>query len=208
MVGSVTDITERKRMETQLRDANDAIRDKNRQLGIALDNMSQGLTLFDAQDRLVVANRRYQQMYGLEDSLVVPGMPLSELVNSLVTRGTYTAEVAAAALEGRREAARRGARHSIRQRQRDGRVFEIIHQPLRDGGMVSTFADVTERETHERALNAARETAEQASRAKSAFLAHMSHELRTPLNAIIGFSDTRATSTAAAGTCCSSSTTC
>jgi PAS domain S-box-containing protein len=189
MVGSVTDITERKRMETQLREANDAIRDKNRQLGIALDNMSQGLTLFDAQDRLVVANRRYQQMYGLEDSLVVPGMPLSELVNNLVARGTYTSEVAAAAVEGRREAARKGARHSIRQRQRDGRVFEIIHQPLRDGGMVSTFADMTERETHERALNAARETAEQASRAKSAFLAHMSHELRTPLNAIIGFSE-------------------
>jgi signal transduction histidine kinase len=189
MVGSVTDVSERKRMETQLRDANEAIRDKNRQLGIALDNMSQGLTLFDAQERLVVASRRYQQMYGFEDSLVVPGTPLSELVARLISRGTCTPEVAAAALEARREAARTGARHSFRQRQRDGRVFEIIHQPLRDGGMVSTFADVTERETHERALNAARETAEAASRAKSAFLAHMSHELRTPLNAIIGFSE-------------------
>jgi PAS domain S-box-containing protein len=189
MVGSVTDITERKRMETQLREANEAIRDTNRQLGIALDNMSQGLTLFDAEERLVVASRRYQQMYGFEDSLVVPGTPLSALAACIVSRGTCAPEVAAAALEARREAARKGARQAFRQRQRDGRVFEIIHQPLPDGAMVSTFADVTERETHERALNAARETAEAASRAKSAFLAHMSHELRTPLNAIIGFSE-------------------
>jgi PAS domain S-box-containing protein len=189
MVGSITDITERKRMETDLRAASEAVREMNRQLGIALDNMSQGLTLFDSHDRLVVANRRYQQMYGIDDRLVAAGTPVADLVAHVLARGHYAPEIAAAALEARRLAVSSGRPQSTTQSQADGSIYEVIHQPLPDGGMVSTFTDITERKTREEALQEARETAEAASRAKSAFLAHMSHELRTPLNAIIGFSE-------------------
>jgi PAS domain S-box-containing protein len=55
--------------------------------------------------------------------------------------------------------------------------------------LVSVSRDVTQRKLHELEMNAAREHAEQANRAKSSFLANMSHELRTPLNAIIGFAE-------------------
>jgi PAS domain S-box-containing protein len=189
MTGSVTDITERKRMEMQLREANLAVREKNRQLGIALDNMSQGLTLFDAQDALVLANRRYQEMYSLGEEITRPGTTISELVAYSIGRGNYVPSVAAAAIEARREAAITGERRRILQHLRDGRIIEVIHQPLADGGIVSTFSDVTEQDKREAMLRNARETAEAASRAKSAFLANMSHELRTPLNAIIGFSE-------------------
>jgi signal transduction histidine kinase len=176
-------------MEMQLREASLAVQEKNRQLGIALDNMSQGLTLFDSQDALVLANRRFQEMYGLPEEMTRPGTTISALVDYALSRGNYASGAAATAVAARREAARTGECRQIAQHQRDGRIFEIIHQPLADGAIVSTFSDVTEREAHEATLRAARETAEAASRAKSAFLANMSHELRTPLNAIIGFSE-------------------
>jgi PAS domain S-box-containing protein len=189
MTGSVTDITERKHMEMQLREAHLAVQEKNRQLSIALDNMSQGLTLFDAQDELVLANRRYQEMYGLAQEMTRPGTTVSELVAYAIGRGAYAVGVASAAVEARRETARSGQRRRTLQHLRDGTILEVIHQPLPDGAIVSTFSDVTEQDAREAMLRNARETAEAASRAKSAFLANMSHELRTPLNAIIGFSE-------------------
>jgi two-component system, cell cycle sensor histidine kinase PleC len=71
----------------------------------------------------------------------------------------------------------------------DGNVLLVRECRLSDGSTVVVNTDVTELSRRERALTEALGTAEQASRAKSAFLARMSHELRTPLNAIIGFSD-------------------
>ena len=71
----------------------------------------------------------------------------------------------------------------------DGNVFLVRERRLADGATVVVNTDLTELSKRERALADALRSAEQASRAKSAFLARMSHELRTPLNAIIGFSD-------------------
>jgi methyl-accepting chemotaxis protein len=66
---------------------------KNRRFSTALDNMSQGLCMFDAQSRIVVVNMRYIKMYALSPRVVRPGCTLKELIPHRKETGLFTGDV-------------------------------------------------------------------------------------------------------------------
>ena len=80
-VSTHEDITEQKRSDQKLRE-------QKLQLDTALNNMSQGLNMFDASGRLVVCNERYLQMYRLSADVVKPGCTVEELVEARIANGT------------------------------------------------------------------------------------------------------------------------
>lgn len=79
----------------------------------------------------------------------------------------------------------------------DGHAFELRLNVVPAGGAVVFILDITEQKTLEKTMIRARNDAQAASRAKSAFLSNISHELRTPLHSIIGYSDLILSKTAA-----------
>jgi PAS domain-containing protein len=106
--------------------------------------MAQGLCLFDKEQRVVVANQRYAEMYGLPLKSVQPGTTLREILQARVARGIYTD------VEGQKfvEQGVAGFRREVSEilSLADGRFIAVMRRPLANGGLVSTHEDITERQ--------------------------------------------------------------
>jgi len=121
---------------------------QNGRMRTALHNMSQGLCMFDSEERLVFCNRRYKQLYDLPDS-IGPGSTLVELLQTRRAAGTFDHDVEdycralTASLADGRVVSREIAMP-------DGRTILVTNRPMMGGGWVATHEDITERRNAER----------------------------------------------------------
>jgi diguanylate cyclase (GGDEF)-like protein/PAS domain S-box-containing protein len=138
-----------RRLSRQHQSSQQRLELEKQRLDTAVENMVQGLTLFDRSRRLVVCNQRYLEMYGLSPDVVKPGCSLRDLVVHRNQIGLVEVEVDEYCARILEQTARG---ETVTLQSADGRSFQIKHRPLSDGGWVATHEDITERTRQENAL--------------------------------------------------------
>jgi len=116
-------------------------------LDLALENMSQGICLFDGNERLILSNRRYRDMFGFPDGFVTPGISCKELCH----KGFEIAAGGDPSVRARAEQQYNLYINTMKSGQRimlhkthDGRTVRAVISTLADGGWVATFEDISE----------------------------------------------------------------
>ncbi len=119
------------------------LRGQKRRFNAAFDHMTQGVCMYDEQERLVLCNKRYIEMYSFSPDIVKPGCTLREILDYRVAQGTltgsaadYRANLVTAMREGK-------TIHNLIN-SNDGRTVAVINQPMAGGGWVGTHYDVTD----------------------------------------------------------------
>ena len=118
---------------------------QNLRFEAALENMTQGLCLFDSRQRVVVANRRYAEMYSLTAEQIKPGTTLKEILEARTAKGFYANVDSETFL--RLGIAEFQQEVSQILKLADGRAISVRRRPIADGGLISTHEDITERES-------------------------------------------------------------
>ncbi|MEO6801409.1 MAG: PAS-domain containing protein, partial [Rhodanobacter sp.] len=177
------------------------LRFNQRVLEAALENMSQGICVVDADLHLVAWNTPYARLFKYPPGMLQVGRPVADLTRHNVDAGMLGAGWAEARVQRRLEHMRAGTRHLSERSFPDGTIVEIRGNPMPGGGFVATFTDVTAFRQAETALKRVNETlelrvtertqelsrvsaeAQAANEAKSRFLTAVTHDLMQPLHA-------------------------
>jgi diguanylate cyclase (GGDEF)-like protein len=114
-------------------------------LDAAVNNMSQGVVMFDSSARLVVCNKRYLEMFGLSPEKVEPGCTIKEVLDQRVATGGFSADGVETYRTELLASVAKGTTFSKITKLPDGRIISIINQPMAEGGWVATHEDITER---------------------------------------------------------------
>ena len=187
---------------TIIDEASRAILKQHELLRATVENVGQGICVFDEEFRVATWNNRFLALLDLPQGFVQVGTPLADIVDLIERRGEYGHNGEIETLLARRSDPRRKGKPDVYTRQRpEGTVLEIATNPMPEGGFVAVYTDVTERHKAAQALHDANESlerkiaertralseakgeAERANRDKTRFLAAASHDLLQPLHA-------------------------
>ena len=127
----------------------------------AVGNISQGISMIDADLKLVVCNSRFLELLEFPDSLGIPGTRFDAFMRFNAERGEYGPGDADELVRARVLQAQRFQPHAYERERPDGTIIEVVGKPLPDGGFVTTYTDVTERKRNEIALREFNATLEQ-----------------------------------------------
>jgi len=146
-IASMVDLTEQLEREEALQRAHETLED-------AIESLSEGFALFDADDRLITCNSRYQDFQVLCQDILKPGVAFDDLVRAGAERGKFAGDSAEVEAWLKEHKANRYGSYSggFEFKQSDGRWVSYSNQQTRQGGMVVTLTDITERKQMERAL--------------------------------------------------------
>ena len=118
----------------------------------AVNHMSHGLAMFGPDERLIVCNAQYLEMYGLDPAIAKPGISSRDLLSLWVGALDEPNVTAEELYERRKRASAGGKLSTMRLHLKDGRVIEATTRPTPDGGWVTAHEDVTDRVGYEQAL--------------------------------------------------------
>ncbi|MBK7001161.1 MAG: PAS-domain containing protein [Rhodoferax sp.] len=148
-------------------------------LRAAIENIEQGLIMVDGAQKIVLWNQRYLDMLGVPAGMVYFGAPLGAIYRHRALRGDYGPGDIETQVHQRLERARLAVAYNFDYILPNGGIVEVVGNPLPDGGLVTTYTDVTERRTSQIQLVQSEKMA-----ALGLLLAGVTHEINTPIAAI------------------------
>jgi len=125
------------------------LREQSAQTVAALNDMPQGLCMFDSTQRLIVCNKQYAEMYGLSDEQTKPGTTLRAILKYRIAQGNAP-EDHEKYINDRIKEVTANKPYQVTNRLRNGRYVSVVHRPTKDGGWVATHEDITERQQFEK----------------------------------------------------------
>ncbi len=179
----------------------------------AIENITQGISVVDQSLKLVAWNDRYLELFNYPDGLISVGRPIADIIRYNAERGLLGPGEPEVHVARRLHWMRQGRAHTSERLFPNGRVIELIGNPMPGGGFVMSFTDITTFREAEQALKGVNESlelrvaertrelsqlnlalteakahAEAANQSKTRFLAAVSHDLMQPMNAARLFS--------------------